>query len=205
MMSDWIAFTSKFWGTAVERAVKRSYLRWACSRWHSKVLSRRHRRAVLRRLFGRSAAGLLTWAWSKLKLKPSAATRGRKPRRLGLCRCVYALCHGGHCTCSWELHFAKRLKNFGSLAESADTLLYSQRSAGRAFEVSYDEGLGVEATEPPKTLRSSGDGFMRSRDMSTVVPEYDLNGRRVRVGRRGRRPRPGKVEDAGRRLEKPTT
>ena len=115
---------------------------------------------------------------------------------------MYALCHGGHCSCSWELHFTKRLKNFGSLAESADTLLYLQRSAGRAFEASYDEGLCAEVGEVKKTLRSSGDGYMRSGDMSTVVPEYDLNGRRVRVGRRRR---PGRVKDAGKRLEKPPT
>ena len=84
MMSDWMAFTEKFWGTAVERAVKRSYLRWACARWHDKVMSRRHRRAVLRRLFKRSAAGLLTWAWGRLK--PVKARKEWKPRKLGLCR-----------------------------------------------------------------------------------------------------------------------
>ena len=175
MISDWIAFTEKFWGTAVERAVKKSYMRWACARWHDKVLDRCHKRAVLKRLFKRSEvrgvcfgegrqfhnhfnfntppclcllrcrqAGLLTWGFNKLK--PAKTRKEWKPRKLGVCTCVYALCHGGHCTCSWELHFTKRMKNFDSLAESADTLLYSQRVAGRKFETSYEDGLATSAS-----------------------------------------------------------
>ena len=46
-MSDWIGFTDKFWGTAVESAVKKSYLRWACQRWWSTAAARRKLRKFM--------------------------------------------------------------------------------------------------------------------------------------------------------------
>ncbi|GMH89503.1 hypothetical protein TrVE_jg5675 [Triparma verrucosa] len=181
MMSDWIAFTEKFWGTAVERAVKKSYMRWAARRWWEKCMLRRKLKRVLKRLFKHSEIGLLTWGFNKMR--PVKKRPEWKPRKLGFCSCVYALCHGGHCKCSWDLHFTKRLKNFESLAESADTLLLTQRRAGRKFEVDYDQGLGESHDSNATTVvgLSSSLAF----DASTgTVGNYDLNGRRIKKQRK---------------------
>ncbi|GMI17909.1 hypothetical protein TrLO_g2883 [Triparma laevis f. longispina] len=186
MVSDWIAFEQKFWGTAVERAVKKSYMRWAARTWWEKCVFRRKLKKVLKGLFKSSEVGLMTWGFGKLR--PIKKRPEWKPKKLGFCKCVYALTHGGHCTCSWDLHFTKRLKNFNSLAESADTLLVSQRNAGRKFEVDYDEGLAASYDSNATTVVGlSNPNFLSSSfNASTgTVGQYDLNGRRIRRKKKG--------------------
>jgi hypothetical protein len=190
MMSDWMAFTEKFWGTAVERAVKKSYLRMAGKRWWNKVLVRRKLRKTLSRVFRSGEIGMLSWGLERLRIpKREKVKKAWKPRKLGHCNCVYALMHGGHCKCSWELHFNKRMKNFNVLAESADDILQKARKIGRTFEEDYDQGLHVEDRE---SLRESwgGNGSMGA------TAQWDQNGRRIRRDNSRRKRRVvRKVED----------
>ncbi|GMI02804.1 hypothetical protein TrRE_jg11387 [Triparma retinervis] len=190
MMSDWMAFTEKFWGTAVERAVKKSYLRMAGKRWWNKVLVRRKLRKTLSRVFRSGEIGMLSWGFERLRIpKREKVKKAWKPRKLGHCNCVYALMHGGHCKCSWELHFNKRMKNFNVLAESADDILQKARKIGRTFEEDYDQGLHVEDRE---SLRESwgGNGSMGA------TAQWDQNGRRIRRDNSRRKRRVvRKVED----------
>jgi len=195
MMSDWIAFTEKFWGTAVERAVKKSYLRMAGRRWWEKILVRRKLRRILGRVFKSGEIGMLSWGFEKLRIpKREKVSKAWKPRKLGHCNCVYALMHGGHCKCSWELHFNKRMKNFSVLADSADNILDGQRTIGRTFEVEYEEGLvsSIEgtvrgsATRLSESMRKSWSGIG---SMGETAARWDQNGRRTRrdIGKRKKR------------------
>jgi len=179
MMSDWIAFTEKFWGTAVERAVKKSYLRMAGKRWWEKVLVRRKLKRTLSRVFKSGEVGMLTWGFERLRIpKKEKVQKAWKPRKLGHCNCVYALMHGGHCKCSWELHFNKRMKNFVVLAESADDILQGQRKIGRTFEQEYDEVLRVSAEEAHReSVKEMWPGYG---SLGKTQPQWDENGRRIR-------------------------
>jgi hypothetical protein len=134
-IADWLAFEEKFWGTAVERAAKRAYMRWAGKRWHEKTVARRALRRIMAAVFKKSEVGMLMHGFSKLRTKPSLKKRGEwKPRKLGFCTCVYQLTHGGHCTCSFELHFHKRMQNFGNVMQSSDDIFGEQLRKSQTFE-----------------------------------------------------------------------
>jgi hypothetical protein len=208
--ADWIAFSLKFAGTAVERCVKKAYLRWCCSRWYAKTVKRRWLRSVVMRVLVRTKLGLLLVGFDGLRIKnKKKKSKGWEPRSLGFCTCVYSLRHGGHCRCSFELHFHKRLLNFGNALTISQDILEEQFSTEEVFEKDYNSGLrasvGVEGGLRKSYDRSDGsdngstklvdvsdvdisvDEFVDTVNINAVRQErrerekitYDMNGRRV--------------------------
>ncbi len=192
-MSDWIGFERQFSGTVVESAVKHAYLRWSCRRWLGNIMKLRKTRAIINRILKRTTLGMLALGFNRLRLKPKERREWR-PRKLGFCHCVWELSHGGHCSCSFELHFAKRMKNLERTFGSSEGLLNEQINISRDFEKDYEEGLrGSLETSRGSGWGGSGriskettsDRMVRSlgSSMRSLLKEkkggYDLNGRRV--------------------------
>ena len=188
-ISDWLAFEQKFWGTAVERAVKKAYLRWAGKRWLTYTLKRRVLRATMMKVLKKSQMGKLLWGWGRLRGKKEGKRRGEwKPRKLGFCTCVYALTHGGHCTCSFELHFYKRIQNFENVMSSSEGIRGDFVKQSRTFELDYEKGL--DETVVGESLKLEG-------SLLAETVKYDLNGRRVREEKVRARRRKKEVEVGG--------
>ena len=208
--ADWLTFVKRFKGTAVERAVHRAYYRWCCKTWLDYTLKRRKMRKGLNLLFKSGRTGLLTKGFNCWvnRFRPTPSKKKplqRTQRKIGFCTCIYALCHGGHCTCSFEVHFKKRIENFGTVLKSSDDILLRQSGLNRRFERDYETGLRVSLDAGTKkgeendllwrsvasSSTSNSGSFANSRERTSLMDnlkfvkegaatvEYDLNGRKI--------------------------
>ena len=193
-MTEWLKFVESYWGTAVERATKHAYMRWAGKRWLDNVNRRKMLRLLLLKVLKSAEKGLLSWAFYKLKFGAEGGQVKRRPKRgprkPGFCRCVYALCHGGHCECSWEVHFLKRIKNFDGLATSTEKQAYKRDRLASVFEKDYAAGLCSEVNASydggglgnnrGNTHESIDSGRRAGAGFGASPARWDENGRRIR-------------------------
>jgi hypothetical protein len=174
-----VAYQGRWAGTAVQWAFVHAYMRWAAQKWWQIVLNRRILRRGLHLFFRGSAIGMLTWGFSNLRLKPKK--QKLPPRKIGFCTCVYKLCHGGHCTCSFDLHFSKRMANFSTVMTSSDDIHLKQQHYSRSFERDYDRAGLSKSIDVGASLASTAlNVSLNSLRESGGTVRYDMNGRRVR-------------------------